>query len=166
MCLAPGHTEQLLSVTVPGVRAQTDCTALGVPLPRPCCCLGTAELRATIPMDWISHLGSGSTFTPFPLSSDPSPSLAALELCPLVAAVSLAWAGSVRLGALGQRSCWGLVPVRARSCSLLCIPAGLRVWGQLCPLHVLLSCPSLWAGAWAGLCSRTEMSCSSPTLGA
>lgn len=83
-------------------------------------------------MDWISHLGSGSTFTPFPQSSDPSPSLTALELCPLVAAVSLAWAGCVRLGAVGQRSCWGLVPVRARSCSLLCIPAGLRVWGQLC----------------------------------
>lgn len=43
-------------------------------------------------------------------------------------------------------------------------------WAQglgtaVCPLHVLLSCPTLWAGAWAGLCSRTGMSCSSPTLG-
>lgn len=53
----------------------------------------------------VSHLGSGSAFTQ---SSDPSPSLAALEPCPLVAAVSLAWAGCVRLRAeelLGFGSC-------------------------------------------------------------
>lgn len=30
-----------------------------------------------------------------------------------------------------------------------------------CPAEL----PHLWAGAWAGLCSRTGMSCSSPTLG-
>lgn len=62
---------------------------------------------------------------PSPQSSDPDPpgstgavSLgAAVSLCPWLC----------QAGALGQRSCWALVPARARSCSLLCAPAGLRV---------------------------------------
>lgn len=94
-----------------------------VPLPRPCCCVGTAELRETIPMDGVPQLGQAAP-SPRSQSSDPSPSLAALELCPLVAAVSLPWAGCISLEAVGQTSCWGLVPVRAGSCLLLCTVLG------------------------------------------
>lgn len=107
-----------------------------VPLPRPCCCLGTAELRETIPVDRLSQLGQAA-----PSGSDPSPSLAALELWSLVAAVvpvSLAWAGCVSLGPGGQRSCWGLVPVRAGSRSLLCTLLGSG-FGDSC---VSPACPA------------------------
>lgn len=49
VCLAPG-LEQLLGVTVTGVSRWH----WWGPLPSPCCCLGTAELRGTIPMDLMS----------------------------------------------------------------------------------------------------------------
>lgn len=77
----------------------------------------------------------------------------------------------------GQRSSWALVPVGAGellafgSCqSQVLLTPLYPCWAQglgtaVCPLHVQLSCPTLWAGAWAGLCSRTGMCCSSPMSG-
>lgn len=125
-----------------------------IPLPRPCCCLGTAEPRGTIPMHGVSQLGSGSTCTP-------SPEQRPFTLPGSTGIVSLAWAGCLSLGAEEL--------LRFGSCqSQVLLPPLYPCWAHglgtaVCPLHVLLSCPSLWAGAWVGLCSRTGMSCSSPT---
>lgn len=55
----------------------------------------------------------------------------------VLAPASLARAGRAAPVAVGQGSCWVLVPVGAGSSSLLCSPAGdagLRVWGHAaCP---------------------------------
>lgn len=141
VCLAPG-LEQLLGVTVTGVSGWH----WWVPLPSPCCCLGTAELKGTIPMDPVSL--SWAQGEPSPQSSVPS--LAALELCPSVAAVSLCpWlcqsGGSGAEELLGFGSCQSQVLLTP-----LCPCWAQGLGTAACPLHVLLSWPSPWAGACAG----------------
>lgn len=141
VCLAPGP-EQLLGVTVTGVSGWH----WWLPLPSPCCCLGTAELRGTIPMDPMSL--SWAQGAPSPQSGVPS--LAALELCPTVAAVSLCpWlcqsGGSGAEELLGFGSCQSQVLLTP-----LCPCWAQGLGTAACPLHVLLSWPSPWAGAWAG----------------
>lgn len=47
-------------------------------------------------------------------------------------------------GGSGAEELLGFGSCQSQALLTPCTPAGLGVWGQLCPLHVLLSCASLW----------------------
>lgn len=119
---------------------------------------GDSRAEGDNPRGQAPSAGSGSTFrqlTPRPPWQhwNCGPWWLLWSLCPWHGLAVSAWGQ----GGRGAAGVWFLSEPGPAHCFVPCWAQGLGT--AVCPLHVLLSCPTLWAGAWAGLCSQTGMSC-------
>lgn len=115
VCLAPGAAAECGCPWSAWGRAWAGCMALLGPSAQTLLLSGDSRAEGSNPMD-RSQLGQAA---PSPCSQSSELSWQHWGCVPWW--LCGPWHG---LGAAGQRSCWGLVPVRAWSCSLLCTLLG------------------------------------------